>query len=539
MRHTVIGKATKALVTVVAAAFGAGMLAGPAAVAADTPNGNIGLPDGEKGSITVHKYTDEVKWLNPDQKNNGTELSAPADAKVLKDVSFTIYKVRGLDLTKAESWTGVKEAKVAAGENPQQPENVTVNGKTYQIDRDSTRTVTTNERGIAAFTNLDLGLYYVVESGIGNNPITKKAAPFFITIPYAAQQGNWNYNPHVYPKNTVNTSGEKIADTTDTAKVGDIITWDITQTLPGSEDGYTAIGAVDPLDTNLALAKADKSEIPFDGSSEEALKEAVSVMIGSETIDSDLFTVTPVPVADGRHAIRVELVKGDDGKISDPYLQGLLAGTPVVKISIRTIVKTMPANGEVPNTAYKIINEYDPFNAPGNPGNPDNPGGETPPPGIPTVETPRFGDYAFKKVDDTTAKNALEGAVFEVKDGNKVVAQATSDKNGYVHFTGLFLGKRAGNELVEKEFTLVEKTAPAGYKLLTQPITITVKQGAINVATDAAKFGPEVVNEKSDLPQLPLTGAAGKVLLTLTGAALIALASGTYMVSRRRMRSEI
>ncbi|WP_165215846.1 SpaH/EbpB family LPXTG-anchored major pilin [Schaalia sp. ZJ1691] len=539
MRHTVIGKATKALVTVVAAAFGAGILAGPAAVAADTPNGNIGLPDGEKGSITVHKYTDEVKWTDPDQMNNGTELTAPADAKVLKDVSFTIYKVGGLDLTKAESWTGVKEAKVAAGENPQQPENVTVNGHTYRIDRDSTRTVTTNERGIAAFTNLDLGLYYVVESGIGNNPITKKAAPFFITIPYAAQQGNWNYNPHVYPKNTVNTSGEKIADTTDTAKVGDIITWEITQTLPASEGGYTAVGAVDPLDPNLALAKADKSEISFDGSADD-LKEAVSVMIGDTELDDSLFTVTSVPLVnnDPRHAIRVELMKDEHGKVLSP--PGLLKGGAVVKISIRTIVKTMPANGEVPNTAYKIINEYDPFNAPGNPGNPDNPGGETPPPGIPTVETPRFGDYAFKKVDDTTAKNALAGAVFEVKDGDKVVAQATSDKNGYVHFEGLFLGNFQGDAAnVEKQFTLVEKTAPAGYKLLTAPITITVKQGAINVATDAAKFGPEVVNEKSDLPQLPLTGAAGKVLLTLTGAALIALASGTYMVSRRRMRSEI
>ncbi len=541
MLHTVIGKATKALATVAAAALGVGIITGSAAVAADSDNGNISLPAG-KGSITIHKYQeqDDIDWSN--KPNDGTELtSIPQGAQTIEGVTFTLYKVSDVDLTNQADWTGVSTLNSSSVDNAMNPTNVTIGAKTLDITK--VGDYSTNGRGIAKFGNLDLGLYYVVESDTGNNQIVKKAAPFFITIPYAARAGAWNYNPHVYPKNTVNNSGSKTVDVLNVKKIGDPVTWTIKQTLPKSDNGYTAVGAVDPLDPVLKLADANNQPIGFDASPND-LKKAVTVKVNGDTIDSDLYTVTKADIyrqGDRRNAIRIALNKANPDDPTSVITDPTLNEGDEVAIVIRTIVAEMPESGEVPNSAYKIINEYDPFNQPGGPGNLDNPGnpGDNPPP-IESEENPRYGDYAFKKIDDTSDKKPLAGAVFEIWNANdEVVAEATSDEHGVVHFKGIFLGKypkSTAAAVVSKPFKLVEKVAPAGYKLPTASIDITVSQGKI---TDAANTNNFIENEKSDLPSLPLTGAAGKVILTLAGAGLIALASGTFMVSRRRMQREI
>lgn len=325
---------------------------------------------------------------------------------------------------------------------------------------------------------------------------------------------------------------KKIADTSNTHKVDDIITWDLKQEVPTSENGVTKFDAVDLLDPALALAPTTASD----------LKTAVQVLVnptktdgvytGGTALDASAFTVEQLAATtDGKTPIRVSLVAGSDGKITS------VAASDVVVIKIRTKIVSAPDGGEITNGFFPIVNEYDPFSE--NPTNPGNPPAET-------EDTPKFGDYAFKKVDDTTDASALAGAVFELQDtdGNPVLdgegntITATSDANGIVHFADIFLGKSAkGDTALTKQFQIKKTTAPAGFKLLENAVTVTFKQAKIDI-TDTANMGANIVNSKSNMPNLPLTGAAGKVLMMLVGVAILALAIALLMVQRARQSSK-
>ncbi|WP_018142464.1 SpaH/EbpB family LPXTG-anchored major pilin [Alloscardovia criceti] len=487
--------------------------------------GNIDIDESRTGSLTVHKYEkNSAIWAN--QTNDGTEITnIPEGANPLTGVQFTVYQVEGLDLKDSASWTGLDSA---TGDLT--TAKATINGKEYTLTQKAQQT--TDSKGTAAFTELPVGLYYVVESNIGNNEITEKAQPFFVTIPFAQANKTWNYDVHAYPKNVLNTPGEKIADTSETHKVGDIITWDLKLVAPTSDNGITALGVVDPLDTSLALAPTAAGDV----------KTAVEVLVnptktdgvytGGTALDASAYTVEPLTaLTDGRIPVKVALVAGSDGKITS-----VNAGDVVV-VKIRTTVTTVPNNGEITNGFFPIVNEYDPFSE-----NPTDPGE----PPVTTEDTPKFGDYAFKKVDDTTDANALDGAVFELQDtnGNPVLdgegntITATSDENGIVHFSDIFLGKsRKGDTTLTKEFKIKETTAPAGFKLLENAVTVTFKQGKVDTS-DVANLGANIVNTKSNMPNLPLTGAAGKVLMTLAGVAIIAIAVALLMVQRARQSSK-
>ncbi len=511
------------LAFLIACALGVATFAvAPFAMGAD---GNIDFDTNRTGSITVHKYEkDSATWAN--QKNDGTEITnIPEGANPLSGVQFTVYQVDGLDLSKQENWTGLDSATgdLTTGK-------ATINGTEYTLTQKDQQT--TDSNGTAAFTNLPIGLYYVVESNIGDNAITEKAQPFFVTIPFAQANNTWNYDVHAYPKNVLNTPGEKIADTSDTHKVGDIITWDLKQEVPSSDNGVTKFGAVDPLDPSLELAPTTAND------SKTAVQVLVNptktdgVYTGGTALDASDFTVEPLAkTTDGKTPIKVSLVAGSDGKITT-----VKAGDVVV-IKIRTKVVSVPDGGEITNGFFPIVNEYDPFSE-----NPTNPGN----PPVETEDTPKFGDYAFKKVDDTDAANALEGAIFELQDmdGNAVkdsegnTITATSDANGIVHFSDIFLGKSAkGDTGLTKQFQIKETTAPAGFKLLENAVTVTFKQGKVDI-TDTANLGANIVNSKSNMPNLPLTGAAGKVLMTLAGVAILALAVALLLVQRARQSSK-
>ncbi|WP_340021905.1 SpaA isopeptide-forming pilin-related protein [Paenibacillus sp. FSL K6-1096] len=82
-----------------------------------------------------------------------------------------------------------------------------------------------------------------------------------------------------------------------------------------------------------------------------------------------------------------------------------------------------------------------------------------------TVKNDFFGSLKLTKVDVKDASKKLEGAVFELFDSKKaLVGTKTTDANGELEFTKLKGG----------EYTLKEKTAPAGYVLDTKVINVTI-----------------------------------------------------------------
>jgi LPXTG-motif cell wall-anchored protein len=75
-----------------------------------------------------------------------------------------------------------------------------------------------------------------------------------------------------------------------------------------------------------------------------------------------------------------------------------------------------------------------------------------------------------------------------------------------------------------------ETKAPAGF-IKGDPQTVTIKPGT--TATSPAN-AIDVTNVQQNHPNLPLTGAAGTIVMTLAGIALVAAGGAAYAVSRKR-----
>ncbi|MFC2473656.1 MAG: prealbumin-like fold domain-containing protein, partial [Actinomyces sp.] len=87
---------------------------------------------------------------------------------------------------------------------------------------------------------------------------------------------------------------------------------------------------------------------------------------------------------------------------------------------------------------------------------------------------------------------------------------------------GLGLGK----------YSLVEKRAPAGYRLDTT-------QHPFQLAADHLDhaFAEPFVNKRASVPRLPLTGGRGAYIFLIAGAVVSAVAISTGLLRRRRHRN--
>src|SRR5690606_28975029 len=113
----------------------------------------------------------------------------------------------------------------------------------------------------------------------------------------------------------------------------------------------------------------------------------------------------------------------------------------------------------------------------------------------------------------------LNGATFELRQGNKVVATGTTENDGTIKFEDLDYG----------DYQLVETKAPNGYSLLRNPIDVTINEDNHNatVTVDNYKNGWE----------LPKTGGIGTTLFTIIGLSLMGAA--VYMMIRRRKEDTV
>ena len=188
----------------------------------------------------------------------------------------------------------------------------------------------------------------------------------------------------------------------------------------------------------------------------------------------------------------------------------------------------------------------------------------TPPsePGTPTNKVATsWGDVKVNKTDADNSKS-LKGATFQVynakdpyaascdnavKEGSAIsvdgATEFTSDDDGVVSIAGLFVDKKKGapNEdpvtpdHAQRCYVLVETAAPAGYVLPANADTpVTVKAGLTATGT----YDLTVTNSKQNVPQLPLTGANGRLLLMALGAILVLVAGGAALVARSRKERE-
>lgn len=223
---------------------------------------------GQKGSITIYKRA--LDGTVSGTAGDGETMTAPGTA--LKDTGFTLYQVMNtqqlLDyyndnptdkqVEVEDYFTDYTKDKTAAGLKEKY--------KTPYREQ-----VFTNAQGVAQFTELDVGMYLVIETQ-APQAVTVPAEPFLVSIPMtrigdtaegeaSQNQKQWLYDVTVYPKNSIAKGTVKLVKL---GKQGDKTTKlaDVQFTLyrkSDTKDEYTPVQTADPLvtDANGEIALKD------------------------------------------------------------------------------------------------------------------------------------------------------------------------------------------------------------------------------------------------------------------------------------------
>lgn len=490
-----------------ATAIGAVALIGatPAAFAAPADFGNINTDS--DGSLTVHKFLHQAGDVE------GDPSQAPADGDFtdpVAGVTFTAYPLlkdgAPVDLGVASSWTGLKDLTPGAGCTA--PAGYTL-GSAMVLPA-------TNASGIASIP-LDLGAYQVCETDAPAD-IVDRALPFILTIPLPHENG-WVYDVHTYPKNGKGEIVKTIKEQQDTG-LGSVVKFPVTAPIPIMADTWTGFAISDTLDTRLAIEGTGVASVTLDG----------------VALDPSYYTVS----TDGQKVI----VKFTDAGVAwlndDP--KNSQAGKKI-EVVFQGKVVTL-GNGAIPNTADLWVNNpnLDPNGGPG----------EKPPVPSNEVKT-NWGNLAVQKraAGTTGTEGLLNGAVFEVynavapyaatcddavKTGSAIsvngATEFTSTGTGVISIPGLFVSDSENPTInaAQRCYVLVEVAAPAGYVLPADAATpVAVKIGQTTIADNV-----EIVNTQQEVPELPLTGAAGQIMLISIGSAAVLFAVVLIMVNRRR-----
>lgn len=489
-----------------ATAIGAVALIGatPAAFAAPSDPADFGNIDFDReGSLTVHKFLHQTGDVV------GNPGEAPADdtfTDPVAGVTFTVYPLlkdgNPVDLSVADSWTGLNDLTPGAGCTAPAGYGL---GTGITIGP-------TNASGVASIP-LNIGAYQVCETDAPAD-IVDRALPFILTVPLPHENG-WVYDVHTYPKNGKGEIVKTIEEQQETG-LGSIVKFPVTAPIPTMGDTWTGFAITDTLDTRLTIEGTGVASVTLDG----------------VALDSSYYTVS----TDGQKVI----VKFSDAGVAwlnaDP--KNSQAGKKI-EVVFQGKVVTL-GNGTIPNTADLWVNNpnLDPNTKPSVPSN--------------EVKT-HWGDLAVQKraAGTTGTEGLLNGAVFEVfnaeapyaatcadavKTGSAITVngatQFTSAGTGVISIPGLFVSDSENPVInaAQRCYVLVEVAAPAGYVLPADPATpVAVKIGQTTISDNV-----EIVNTQQEVPELPLTGAAGQIMLISIGSAAVLFAVVLIMVNRRR-----
>jgi fimbrial isopeptide formation D2 family protein/LPXTG-motif cell wall-anchored protein len=483
---TQAGKASLARrLAAVAGALAVGIMglagASLAANATEIPVTGVGnIEPAKKTSLSIHKYDG-----NPSQEpGDGSKLDDVSGlGNPLKGVEFTITPVTDkgddeINLHTPEGWDLIDGIKA---------EDVTAPGSVYKLGSPAT-VVTTDENGVGKLADgtvpvLPHGLYLVTETGYGDNTIKTPTDPFLVTLPLPQGNGKWLYDVHAYPKNAVDETvpTKEVKDPTDGVTIGSTVPWTIKAPVqPNKPGAITSFVISDKLDPRLAF-----KDLTVEGFAEG--------------------TDYTVAVDDATNTVTITFVTGQP----DVGVNKLKAGD-LVTVTLNTTVESL-GNGVIPNEALVFTNGGD--------------GKAT------TKPTSNWGPLEVLKYAKGDKAKTLAGAEFAVYASQADAAAGT-------HAVGTFAtgadGKGSivlfvGNDSDTSEvYYLKETKAPAGYVLDDRVREVTVKAGA------AATEVYEIDNVQQDHPNLPLTGAAGTVLMTVGGLTLVLVGAGAYALARRR-----
>ncbi|WP_315584204.1 SpaH/EbpB family LPXTG-anchored major pilin [Actinomyces viscosus] len=511
----------------------AGALIAPTGAAAPAdPNGSTIDPDAAT-TLTIHKckQTD----TNGVKEGNGN-VDPDAECEAVSGVEFTITKL-DVDLSTSEGW---KTLAALQGDVSQTKDHKT----------SVTQTITTGSDGLAAFNadQTDVGAYLVSETRTPDKVIP--AEDFVVTLPMTnpADTSKWNYNVHVYPKNTISGVDKQVTDKPAPGS-GQDITYTITTSIPKVDYPNKArikrYEVVDQLDKRI---------------NRDALSPVVKIINGQNQKETSLAQNTDYQliIAEGgtHNWATIQLTEEGRRKASEERYNG--SGETKVQVTLTAkFAADVNLEGDLSNTAGLIPNDSPNFTwDPGHPG--------TDVPGIPTTPVlSKHGKLVVTKtgtdnLDDKTKYNGAQFQVYEctkttsgatLKDSNPATADKidpltvagqttfTTTGQGTVEISSLRAndyvdGKKKETLTDEDHYCLVETKAPEGYTLQSDPIPFRILADQATAKTPTALTVTDV--PKNAGFRLPLTGANGVIFLTVAGALLVAGGAVIAYANKRR-----
>lgn len=475
----------RSLLAVGAIALGALVLSSGPALAAP---GDAGT-----GTITVHKLEQGSSSLGP---ADGSQLDIGSATPV--EAGFTACVITEFDLSDPAAWDRLSNVTVTLTPGG---EPVATEGGTPLTLECGTEQTTALPSGTTVF-DLDADQAFVIYESTPAANAVAGAQPTVITLPYPGNgaEGSpaWNYDPHLYPKNVLVGSGA----TKDGSVVGDQVSFDVTVPIQPLAPGetYTEFRINDQLGDFLQYSGATVT------------------LAGSDGVDIPLtagtdYTVSAPSGSGGDEVVLTLLTPGL------ALLDSAVGGTLVLTINADAI-----GTGSTANEAQITIN-----------GKGTEPGTG---PSVPDPEEFFTGAHILKEAQNKGAADTvpLAGALFDVYlvDAAATECPATPAPEATAVLTDQesnASGVTPDQILGEGNYCVYETTVPAGYKGLVGGMLFTVA-GEDSVLT---VVNTQIGSDPGDLPELPLTGAAGGLLLGLGGAAMIAIATVLLTVRHRRL----
>ena len=553
---------------VVAFATAAMMLVGMA-----IPAMASGITHANTGTITVHKYAGNQEGIIPNY--TGSKIDPADNAHPLKngyvaleDAEFTLYKVNSLDavMAKLKTEETITSTEVVSGSTPSVKFTFS-DGTDITEGTTSVGVNTTDVDGEAVFGNKNLldGVYVLVETDTPTGYNT--AAPSIIRLPLTDDDGDYNYDVHVYPKNVSNTNIVKkdIDGVSKPVSNGDIIKFELKAKFLSA-----TVTSVGDLKDGTTYGSAVITETFSNYFALEATPGVKAYWLKADgTIDTTAelagghVTISTLPTGAGGSFTATLTTQGIDYAIANNKVGFGLT------LSAKYVGQASVAPGD---TANRIVNKMNAVITKAN---------ETPGPGIDDetyvpsisikVDKDQSNGAALPGVTFALAKVAVPSVNLEVgkalatypaADITAIEAEyvldaagepliAVTDANGFVLFSNL----NGYDNITGATFYLKELATVAGYKLRVPAIEVNFKTQVQYKAAHSEWFDSSdnwleganvtetvtVINYKLEEPgggeepgfSLPLTGGAGTVIFTVAGI-LVMLGAAVLIVRKKK-----
>ena len=434
----------------------------------------------------------------------------------------------------------------------------------------------TDATGHTSVSNMEQGLYLVVETRVPEN-VTSTCNPFFVSLPMTTIDGTaWNYDVTVYPKNQTgnptldktvreakNSTGKNNGSLTDikdgykhtaTASVGDVVDYQIISTLPTITSKASSLSEYTYVDTMSKGIKYNKQDVVIEFFRDSACTDKITTWAE----DSGTFAVT---YDDAANIMTIKMTETGLSEINEAaavYIDNVKRGYSDCTMRI-TYAATLTADAKMgdkdnPNTVtltWKRTNTtyYDTLED--------------------CCHVFTYGIDVLKQFSD--GKGDIQDVKFllnndsddcyiiaDLKDGIYYAKGITTKKSDATTFVPNSSGHIIVKGLEDDSYSLTETATDKGYVLLKEAVKIVIKTaengqceqcGAKLLTASATVNGKDasmtdgnaivpltVVNNPGF--DLPKTGGYGTWMFTIGGVALLATAAFIVVKSRKHKHEQ-